>query len=980
MSRKHLLPAAILVAALPLLAQAQPESDFYAQPKTVPEYWRAARFELRTGNFERASERIKGLLDLNPDDKALFELVDKPISGSEGGMGQFLRLRNVPRWYAKDGANKEAKQRVEDFIAKITKAVETELSRPDRIRRFAIQLNGPPEESAFALKELRRSGKAVPPVLATMTHEDLDDDTRAAILAALPQLGRDTVPGFVAYLPHARPTVQAHIIDSLRARDDFRTLNITADTDPVPTFWFLWGNPVTTDEVKKKARDAIVALTLKDPNTEHNPELRTAHGQLTAYADRFYMGTDNLAKLAGDVVHNVWVWDGKAIKEVPMTKAQASEHYGLKYARWALDLKPDYIPAMKVFFGIAIEHQTARSGGSLTFANAPHDLITAVATAPYQLLAEMLDEAIRDKKTAVVLAVCRVLGQRDETRAGRAGNKPGEKSTVDKEGKPSLLVRALDYPEPRVQFIAAEALLRLPGPPMHNRNAQIVKILAAALAADPFDDAKQKVLLGDADELRAADIASVLRRLGYDVEVIPTGRQLIRRLQEKADADLVMVDRHIPDPMLTDLLPQLRADRWARTLPLLVIASPDGATPVNMFTALARLASVVAYEDLPGNPVIKFPGLDGKKEDLVELTQASPAEMHRALLDRHAAQRRRMEAIVTKAGFALRDEIKDRIEYLSIQTFPEPYLKTFAQSILDEERIVISRLLPNLIKDELIDNPVVSFKARLNGDDLPSGENAARIVKVMQLTAEIETNLHADRMPGMRKLWDSFWDPESPKLPPSPPVRHPEIEARVARMVAPYRNVHVMPAIASDAGMRGALAMASDPKTPPITAAEKKENAKSAMTWLRKMAVGELAGYRAAAAEKEMRDALKSDDLAPLAIDAVARIGSKNVQLDLANLAVAPERPVPIRTQAATALVEHIQAFGHFVTDAQAAAIAQSAAAAEDFALKTRLLAAQGVLKPNSKVTGDLLKNYVPKAAPPKEEVPPPKEKEKDKD
>src|SRR3954451_23263982 len=114
-SRRMSALAAALVAAFPLLVSGQPpESEFYAQPKTAPEFWRAAQFEIRTGNYERAAERIKGLLDLNPDDKTLFDLVDRPPPGTPGGMAQFLRLRNIPRWYpvgpkGDDKRNEEAK-------------------------------------------------------------------------------------------------------------------------------------------------------------------------------------------------------------------------------------------------------------------------------------------------------------------------------------------------------------------------------------------------------------------------------------------------------------------------------------------------------------------------------------------------------------------------------------------------------------------------------------------------------------------------------------------------------------------------------------------------------------------------------------------------------------------------------------------------------------------------------------------------------
>ena len=213
------------------------------------------------------------------------------------------------------------------------------------------------------------------------------------------------------------------------------------------------------------------------------------------------------------------------------------------------------------------------------------------------------------------------------------------------------------------------------------------------------------------------------------------------------------------------------------------------------------------------------------------------------------------------------------------------------------------------------------------------------------------------------------------------PVRNPDVEIRLARVTAPYLGIRVIPAVFTEAGFREELAQATDPQAPLVTPAEKKENAKTAMVWLRKMAVGEVAGYDVRPAEPAIRSALQSDDLAPLAIDALARIPSKEAQLDLANLAVAPERPVPIRSQAAVALVKHIQQYGRFVTDPQADAIANSAAATEDADLRARLLAAQGVLKTDAKATGDRLKAYVPKPVEPaKDEAPKPKDKEEPRD
>jgi hypothetical protein len=213
------------------------------------------------------------------------------------------------------------------------------------------------------------------------------------------------------------------------------------------------------------------------------------------------------------------------------------------------------------------------------------------------------------------------------------------------------------------------------------------------------------------------------------------------------------------------------------------------------------------------------------------------------------------------------------------------------------------------------------------------------------------------------------------------PVRDPDVEVRVIRVTAQYPGVHVVPALFTEASFKDELAQATDPGSPPTTPEERRANAKTAMTWLRKMAVGEIPGYQVTEAEPAIRGALLSDELAPLALDALVRMPSKEAQLVIANLASAPERPVQLRTQAAGALVEHIQSFGRFITGPQGDAIAAAAASAEDPDLRSRLLAVQGVLTADPKATGARLKGYVPKAVEPKkEDVPPAKDPDEKKE
>ena len=74
--------------------------------------------------------------------------------------------------------------------------------------------------------------------------------------------------------------------------------------------------------------------------------------------------------------------------------------------------------------------------------------------------------------------------------------------------------------------------------------------------------------------------ATFLSQLGYTTERLQTGRELLRRVAHAADYDLVVIDRHIGDPVLADLLAMGKQDANIARRPVLVVASPDAPRPV----------------------------------------------------------------------------------------------------------------------------------------------------------------------------------------------------------------------------------------------------------------------------------------------------------------------------------------------------------------------------------------------------------------
>src|SRR5262245_38877161 len=106
----HLLTITVLLVGLsPVVGQQ--DLDLINKPKTIPEYWRAVKFEISQGKYDLAAEFLKGLLALNPTDKDLLAIEDRE------GIAAFLDLRNVQKWSDNAKAQAEARQNVETLIS-----------------------------------------------------------------------------------------------------------------------------------------------------------------------------------------------------------------------------------------------------------------------------------------------------------------------------------------------------------------------------------------------------------------------------------------------------------------------------------------------------------------------------------------------------------------------------------------------------------------------------------------------------------------------------------------------------------------------------------------------------------------------------------------------------------------------------------------------------------------------------------------------
>ncbi len=522
---------------------------FFRKPETALEYWNALQFELDVGRPDLAAKHLRGLINRKPTEKEVLAIIDKD------GLTAILKLRNVLTWSTDKKEQAQALKDVDALIAAATAAQKKRLGDPARIRNLIELLKATPEERAYALRELYKSGAYAIPILVDRLIKATDAGDRLVVLQALERMGPSATAPLVAALDSDNAVAKVDILDILYRKHARYSKQI------VPFLWYLTASP--TEAVRKKAT-AVLADMLDLPASR----LVSAKVALTRLAESYYRHEVDFGD-KGAVI--IWRWDDKTKGLVTgwpgsptVSATQAEEYYGLRFARQALDLDPGYVPAQIVLLSLAIDKAVERGGLGVPLTRVSPTVAELLAKSSPELVIAVLDRALAEKRTSVVLEAVRSLGERAERSAKRPTGR----------GEPAL-VRALYYPEPRVQMAAVEALVRIPGPPPPKTKARIVEILARALTPMVSVVPGRKVLVAVGNPEWRTKVRGTVSGVGIDPVVVGTGREAMQKLRAEADIQAVLLDSTLPLPGLESLLAQMRADVDVGRLPILLAAVPE---------------------------------------------------------------------------------------------------------------------------------------------------------------------------------------------------------------------------------------------------------------------------------------------------------------------------------------------------------------------------------------------------------------------
>lgn len=913
-------------------------------PARPGEVYQLFRSHISEGKYDIAALFLQSFLDSAPTDQDFLDIEAKH------GTTVFRLLRTIPRWSDDPKLEKKTRENIEALVKRATEATDKLLRNPARVAKYIRNLGESYEEKQFAELELKRTGDYAIPFMVETLKANLNPAVTEGILETIPKLESQTMGGWIAGLDGLSPAQQFTVIAKILEREDVLSLITKAQTDLRPYLWHLAASDVSPP-LQKYARDVLEKVVAGAARKLPEAEL-VAIAKVFADHKANFVGT----AASGDGTPStvpVWTWNAitqKLEKQDAVPVGQADEYYGLRYARWALEKASDYEPAQVLILSLAAERAMDR-GKFGELSRTDPTVYRMLADAPTTVLTDLLDRGLVEKRTGLVLALTQVIGDRAE-KGPALGNASG---------KASLLSRGLDYPDPRVQLAAANALLRAPVPVEARLRSKVIEVLRRAAGADPSvqPNAKGQALIADPNRQRADDSAILLRALGYETEIFASGRELLKRTSRASDFDIILIDHHIPNPELADVMANLRADTRAARRPILVVASSDVPTPPSVDQLLLRFALLIAATETDpiGMPDPYVPDIR-KTEEAQALDRKTIQERRDDVFRTTLVSRvDRLKRVLETTGLELTSEQKYQL-YLRVEQVTAAVLAAEYPLTRESAPRAYTNYLA-LLKQIGIQPSVPAYKRRVGVD---------QIMKLIErFEVDVARNKPAnDKYETLRARVDG----DSLGLTVTP-TRDVEAEVRLVKLLKHFAAVRVIGEPVSRFWLESDINAAfQNPADRPRDPAEKKAGAKLAITWLAKMATGEVPGFDAKAASVELIAALRIDETADPAIDGVARFASADAQQGLIALTLTVGRPIPLRTKAADAAIRHVQINGKLTAQPLADGIVDQSGKETDPELRGKLLVLKGLLAPNAKNYVTDLKNYSPPLVPPAPMVP----------
>ncbi|MBW3540588.1 MAG: HEAT repeat domain-containing protein [Planctomycetes bacterium] len=513
------------------------QSPLLVEPKTPQELFRATTLMVRLARPELARLYLEKFMAAAPDDALLLELRDKH------GPATFLRLARVP----------ELKPLSTQLLDRVNDAFRRQGADPARIDRLLADLELGPVERRAALEALRDAGPVVVPHIIGRIATAEEAAERDRLTRALVDLGPRNIPALLG------------VLDSPDAELKARVISVLGRLGTRDMAQYLWYSAFTQEEgypptVRRAARESLAEILRSEISRVEALSSYGVAAELEGIARAHFRGEYEWQPEAGGTV-TVWTWDPDAgtIAARALEPAAASLYVGSRFARQALAVSEPSPDRQALYLALLLAtaaHETP-PGASVIGPGTAHNL--ALRSGP-EVVAAALETSLEARRAPAAVNALVALGQIAD-RDSLSGDSP--------------MIRALDDPDPGVQFAAAVAVLQLDPDRAFRAARRVVEILTRALS----DSGGAAAVTVHANPQAASTVAAFLNELGYsDAPITRTGRAAFQLAATRGDVELIALNANVVHWPLSETLANLRADVRTRNIPV-AIFGPEQDRP-----------------------------------------------------------------------------------------------------------------------------------------------------------------------------------------------------------------------------------------------------------------------------------------------------------------------------------------------------------------------------------------------------------------
>jgi tetratricopeptide (TPR) repeat protein len=541
---------------------ADKDSPLLVEPEGPEELFKSAFLMYRLGRLDLSKQYFQKLISDNPGDDVLLSLRD------EYGPAVFLKLSRID----------EVQVYTKTLLTKINQAFVNQAMNPGRVDKLLGMLVQDTADRAQILEDLHAAGPFAVPRIILLLQQDLSHSDRVHYIQALTYLGKQALPPIIGSLETTNESLKSEMVSAIGRVGSLKEAA------------FLWYPAFSEDSptgIRQSALEALSNIYKTELDKVQSITQANVVAELEKLTKTYFMREISWATDENGLV-TYWKWD-PAKRTVFINKIKperATVILGKHFSGQLVDIDPENNDAQAIFMGFALESDRLNQGED-ELPSGPGTALNLAYSTGSKVIKRTLKLSLQSKQIQTAVTALRVLSHTAT---------PHDLHTTGKNH--SVILEALNYPNPMIQFEAADTILKLAPKKHFSGSSRIVSILSRTLN----DSGIAACVVVDPNTVRGNEMASLLRESNYQSDVLPHGREGFRLAAERGNIEFALLHMNTIRWNLSQTITNFRADSRTSGIPIFIYGPESGKHKVisllTRYEQVHYLVQVTSKENL----------------------------------------------------------------------------------------------------------------------------------------------------------------------------------------------------------------------------------------------------------------------------------------------------------------------------------------------------------------------------------------------